>query len=67
MLLYNHIIEVKSVPGVPYIIEYLAIIYRMSKYCLPIPSTRLNNVFWTFFSPRNNKCEWFVEINEALL
>ena len=26
-----------------------------------------NNIFYTFCLRRNNKCEWFVEINEALL
>ena len=40
--------------------------YRMSKYCLLISSTRLNNIFWTFCLRRNNKCE-FIEINDALL
>ena len=59
MMLYNHIIEVRSVN--------LTIIYRMSKYCLLISSTRFNDIFWTVCLRRNNECEWFVEINEALL
>ena len=46
---------------------YLTVIYRMSKYCLLISPTRFNNIFWTFCLRRNNKCEWFVEINGALL
>ena len=35
---------------------YLAIIYRMNKYCLLISSTRFNNIFCTFCLRRNNEC-----------
>ena len=56
-----YIIEVRSI-HIPY--YYM---YRMSKYCLLISSTRFNNIFCTFCLQRNNECEWFVEINEALL
>ena len=37
---------------------------KTSKYSLLISSTRFNNVFCLRW---NNKCEWFVEINEDLL
>ena len=39
----------------------------MSKYCLLISCTRFNNIFCTFCLQRNKECEWFVEMNEALL
>ena len=60
MLLYNRIIQVRSV-NTPY--------YYIPNEQTPFTNifTRFNNIFRTFCLQRNNEREWFVEINEASL
>ena len=39
----------------------------MNKHYLITSSTYFNNIFWMFCLQQNNECEWFIEMNEALL